>query len=292
MTIIDGKALSSEILDEIKISVDKLKEEGRRIPGLAVLMIGDNAASESYVSNKIKSCKRVGFLSQHIHLDDNASQQEIMDIISDLNQDDAIDGFIVQLPLPDHLNVDSIISAIDPAKDVDGFHPENIGNLALGRAGFISATPNGIMEMLSRYKIETQGKHVVVIGRSNIVGRPMSILLSRNGNPGNATVTLAHSRTTNIKELCLQADIIIAAVGRPNMVTADMVKQGTVVIDVGINRVDDESKKRGYRLVGDVDFESVSEKASFISPVPGGVGPMTVTSLLMNTLKSYNNKSE
>ncbi len=291
MKIIDGKQLAADILIEIKAEVDQLLTQGKRPPGLAVIMVGNNAASASYVGNKIRSCKKVGFNSQHIHLDDDVTESKVLELIDELNEEEEVDGFIVQLPLPDHINVDKVISAIDPEKDVDGFHPVNMGNIALGREGFISATPNGILEMLKRYHIETSGKHVVVVGRSNIVGRPMSILLSRRGDPGNATVTLAHSRTKNLKELTLQADIIIAAIGWANMITGDMVKDGAVVIDVGINRVEDASKKRGYRLVGDVDFDSVSPKASFITPVPGGVGPMTVTSLLLNTLKSYKLKN-
>ena len=285
--LLNGKALSETILSEIKAEVDLLKLEGKREPGLAVIMAGSNAASASYVRNKIRSCQKVGFHSQHIHLEDSVTQTEILALVEDLNRDERIDGFIVQLPLPLQIDVDEVISAIDPSKDVDGFHPVNVGNVTLGRDAFVSATPNGIQELLHRYKIETKGKHVLVIGRSNIVGRPASILLSGSGISGNATVTLAHRHTSNLKELALQADIIVVAVGKPNLLTADMVKQGAVIIDVGINRVEDASKKRGYKLVGDADFNSIKEKAAAITPVPGGVGPMTVCSLLMNTLKSY-----
>jgi len=269
MIILDGKATAESILDEIKIEVDAFRAAGKREPGLAVIMAGSNAASASYVRNKIRSCEKVGFHSQHIHVEDTITQDEILNLVKDLNRDDRIDGFIVQLPLPKQIDVDTVIAAIDPAKDVDGFHPMNMGNIALGREGFISATPNGILEILKRYEIETSGKHVVVVGRSNIVGRPMSILLSRSGYPGNSTVTIAHSRTQDLPSITRQADILVAAVGRPNMISADMVKEGAVVIDVGINRVED---------------------ATHITPVPGGVGPMTVTSLMMNTLKSYKKK--
>ncbi|MBX2846393.1 MAG: bifunctional methylenetetrahydrofolate dehydrogenase/methenyltetrahydrofolate cyclohydrolase FolD [Saprospiraceae bacterium] len=287
MILLDGKATAETILQEIKQEVDSFRQQGLREPGLAVIMAGNNPASASYVRNKIRSCEKVGFHSQHIHVGEDITQEAILDLVHDLNQDDRIDGFIVQLPLPNQINVDQVIAAIDPSKDVDGFHPMNMGNVSLGREAFISATPNGILELIKRYEIETSGKHVVVVGRSNIVGRPMSILLSRSGYPGNATVTLTHSRTQDLKAITLQADILIAAVGRPNMITADMVKPGAVIIDVGINRVEDSSRKRGYRLVGDVDFEGISHKASYATPVPGGVGPMTVTSLMMNTLKSY-----
>lgn len=285
--LLNGKALSETILSEIKEEVDKFKAQGKREPGLAVIMAGNNPASASYVRNKIRSCKKVGFHSQHIHVDDDISQQEILELVNDLNQDDRIDGFIVQLPLPPQINVNEVINAIDPEKDVDGFHPLNVGNVTLGRDAFVSATPNGIQEMLYRYNIETKGKNVLVIGRSNIVGRPASILLSGSGISGNATVTITHRYTRNLKELALQADIIVVAVGRPNFLTADMVKDGAVIIDVGINRIDDRSRKRGYRLVGDADFDAIKNKASAITPVPGGVGPMTVCSLMMNTLKSY-----
>jgi len=285
--ILDGNKLSKEILDEIRVEVDQLLTKEMRPPGLAVVMAGNNPASASYVRKKIKSCEHVGFVSQFIHVDEEITQEEILNFVDDLNNDDRVDGFIVQLPLPPQIDVDEVISAIDPAKDVDGFHPINIGNVTLGRTGFVSATPNGILELLKRYEITTSGKQVLVVGRSNIVGRPISILLSNNRSVGNATVTVAHSRTKNLEKLALQADIIIAAIGKPNFITADMVKEGAVVVDVGINRVEDASRKRGYRLVGDVDFDAVKEKASAITPVPGGVGPMTVCSLMMNTLESY-----
>lgn len=284
---LNGKAVSKDILQRIKEEVDAYKADGKRVPGLAVIMAGNNAASASYVKNKIRSCNKVGFHSQHIHVDEDISQKELLELVSDLNTDETIDGFIVQLPLPDQIDVDEVISAIDPNKDVDGFHPVNVGNVTLGREAFVSATPNGIMEILKYYEIETEGKQALVIGRSNIVGRPMSILLSRSDNPGNATVTLAHSRTKNLKEIARQSDIIVVALGKANFLTADMVKDGAVIIDVGINRVDDATRKRGYRLVGDVDYDAVKKKAAAITPVPGGVGPMTVCSLLMNTLKSY-----
>lgn len=286
-TILDGKALSKTILKEIKAEVKQFTKDGKREPGLAVIMAGNNPASASYVRNKIRSCKRVGFHSQHIHINDDISQEEILELVNDLNQDEHIDGFIVQLPLPKQIDVDAVISAIDPEKDVDGFHPINVGNVTLGRDAFVSATPNGIQEMLHRYNIETKGKQVLVIGRSNIVGRPASILLSGSGISGNATVTIAHRHTVNLKEIALQADIIVVAVGIPNLLTADMVKEGAVIVDVGINRIDDPNVESGYRLVGDADFEAILPKASAITPVPGGVGPMTVCSLMMNTLKSY-----
>ena len=284
---LNGQAVSKDILQRIKEEVDTYKADGKRVPGLAVIMAGNNAASASYVKNKIRSCNKVGFHSQHIHVDEDINQKELLELVSDLNTDETIDGFIVQLPLPDQIDVDEVISAIDPNKDVDGFHPVNVGNVTLGREAFVSATPNGIMEILKYYEIETEGKQALVIGRSNIVGRPMSILLSRSDNPGNATVTLAHSRTKNLKEIARQSDIIVVALGKANFLTADMVKDGAVIIDVGINRVDDATRKRGYRLVGDVDYDAVKKKAAAITPVPGGVGPMTVCSLLMNTLKSY-----
>jgi len=248
--------------------------------------VGDNPASQAYVRNKVRSCEKVGFESTLIKRGEETSEEEILKIVEELNQNPAIDGFIVQLPLPDHIDEDKITLAIDPAKDVDGFHPVNFGRMAQGLPCYVPATPFGITEMLRRYKINTSGMEVVVIGRSNIVGTPMSILLSRKDNPGNATVTLCHSRTKDLKAHTLQADMIVAAIGRPNYVTADMVKEGVVIIDVGINRVDDPNAKRGYRLVGDVDFEGLKEKASYITPVPGGVGQLTVVSLLMNTLKA------
>jgi methylenetetrahydrofolate dehydrogenase (NADP+) / methenyltetrahydrofolate cyclohydrolase len=251
---------------------------------LAAILIGDNGASESYVSSKIKSCEQIGFKSTLVRRDANATEEEVLEIINDLNNDEDINGFIVQLPLPAHINVDRIIEAIDPKKDVDGFHPINIGRMAKGLPAYVSATPYGVLELMKRYKIETSGKHCVVVGRSQIVGLPMSILMQRNAYPGNCTVTLTHSRTQNLKEITLQADILVVALGRPEFITADMVKPGAVVIDVGLTRVDDATKKRGFALKGDVKFDEVAEVASYITPVPGGVGLMTVASLMYNTL--------
>ncbi len=286
MSIIDGKALSEIIKLEIREEVLSLKEQRKNIPHLAAVLVGNNPASESYVKSKVRSCEQVGFESTLIRKDDSITEEELLDIIKDLNEEDDVDGFIVQLPLPKHIDETKVTLAIDPKKDVDGFHPVNFGRMAQGLPCYLPATPFGIMTMLERYEIETEGKHCVVLGRSNIVGSPMSILLSRKGTPGNCTVTLAHSRTKDLAAETLRADILIAAIGIPNFISADMVKDGVVIIDVGINRIDDPSRKRGYRLVGDVDYESVSPKASFITPVPGGVGPMTVTSLLANTLKA------
>ena len=286
MEIIDGKALAETIKLEIAEEVKKLKEADKKIPHLAAVLVGNNPASQSYVRSKVRSCEQVGFESTLINKDDSITQDELMEIINDLNNEEDIDGFIVQLPLPKHIDETAITLAIDPRKDVDGFHPVNFGRMAQGLPCYLPATPFGIIQMLDRYNIPTEGKHTVVVGRSNIVGKPMSILMGMKSKVGNSTVTLAHSRTKDLAAETLRADIIIAAIGIPNFITADMVKDGVVIIDVGINRVDDESRKRGYRLVGDVDFEAVSKKSSFITPVPGGVGPMTVTSLLMNTLKS------
>lgn len=286
MKIIDGKALAETIKLEIAEEVKKLKEADKKIPHLAAVLVGNNPASQSYVRSKVRSCEQVGFESTLINKDDSITQDELMEIINDLNNEEDIDGFIVQLPLPKHIDETAITLAIDPRKDVDGFHPVNFGRMAQGLPCYLPATPFGIIQMLDRYNIPTEGKHAVVVGRSNIVGKPMSILMGMKSKVGNSTVTLAHSRTKDLAAETLRADIIIAAIGIPNFITADMVKDGVVIIDVGINRVDDESRKRGYRLVGDVDFEAVSKKSSFITPVPGGVGPMTVTSLLMNTLKS------
>ena len=288
MTIIDGKELSRIIKEELAVKTKAIVSEGKRPPHLAAVLVGENPASQAYVRNKIRSCEQVGFKSTLIRLDSSVTQDELLDVVDKLNRQDDLDGFIVQLPLPEHIDEQAINLAIDYRKDVDGFHPVNFGRMVQGLDAFLPATPMGILEMLKRYKIETSGKHAVVIGRSNIVGKPMSILLSRKADQGNATVTLAHSRTSNLKELLLQADIIIAAIGIPNFVKADMVREGAVVIDVGINRVPDASRKSGSRLVGDVDYETVAPKCSFITPVPGGVGPMTVCSLMMNTLRSYN----
>lgn len=285
--LLDGKALSATLKSEIKLEVDSIKESGKRVPHLSAVLVGNNPASEAYMRNKVRSCEEVGFSSDLIRKDSSITQEELINTVKSLNEDDSVDGFIVQLPLPDHIDETEVLLAIDPKKDVDGFHPYNFGCMAQGLDGFLPATPYGIMLMLERNNIETSGKSVVVIGRSNIVGTPMSLLLSRKASPGNATVTLAHSRTKNLKELCLNADIIISALGKPFFVTADMVSDGVVIIDVGINRIDDLSRKRGYRLVGDVDFEKVAPKSSYITPVPGGVGPMTVATLMLNTLKAY-----
>lgn len=284
MEIIDGKLISAQVKAELQVEVDKIKSEGGKIPHLAAVLVGDNGASETYVASKIKSCEQIGFKSTLIRRDASSSEAEVLEIIDQLNKDEDIDGFIVQLPLPAHIDVDKIIEAIDPKKDVDGFHPINIGRMAKGLPAYISATPFGVLELLKRYKIETAGKHCVVVGRSQIVGLPMSILMQRNTYPGNCTVSLVHSRTQNLKEICLQADILVAALGKPEFITADMVKDGAVVIDVGLTRVVDETKKSGFALKGDVKFDEVAPKSSFITPVPGGVGLMTVAALMYNTL--------
>lgn len=284
MTLLDGKKISNDIKDEITDQVLKMKERGEKTPHLAAVIVGNDGASLTYVASKVKSCERVGFESTLVKMPSTISEIELLDKIEELNNDEDIDGFIVQLPLPPQIDTQKVIMAVNPDKDVDGFHPMNFGKMALDMTTFIPATPFGILELLERYKVETNGKHTVVIGRSHIVGRPMSILMGRKGWPGNSTVTLTHSHTQNIAEVIRQADIVISALGIPNFVKADMVKKGAVVIDVGITRVPDESKKRGYYLSGDVDFEEVSKKASFITPVPGGVGPMTIAMLLKNTL--------
>jgi methylenetetrahydrofolate dehydrogenase (NADP+)/methenyltetrahydrofolate cyclohydrolase len=286
MILLDGKKTSNDIKSEIALSVKEIVSSGSRPPHLAAVIVGDDGASLTYVGSKVRACKRVGFDSSLIKLSESTSESELLEKVKELNNDSNIDGYIVQLPLPKHIDSQKILMAVDPSKDVDGFHPSNFGKMALNLPTFISATPYGIMELLDRYNVETSGKHTVVIGRSDIVGRPISILMSRKSNPGNSTVTLAHSRTKNIKELTLQADIIISALGVPNFVKSDMVKQGSVIIDVGITRVTNDSKK-GYEIVGDVDYENVSRKASFITPVPGGVGPMTIAMLLKNTLLAY-----
>lgn len=287
MELLDGKLLSAQIKEEIKTEVDAILSEGKRAPHLVAVLVGDNPASQSYVRSKVKSCEQVGFQSTLIHEANTITEDELLAIVKRLNEDDNVDGFIVQLPLPDHIDPDKVTMAIDPKKDVDGFHPINLGRMTIGLPAYLPATPNGILEMLKRYNIETSGKECVVIGRSNIVGTPISILLSRKSDVGNCTVTLCHSRTRHMADHIRRADIIIAAIGKANFVTADMVKKGAVVIDVGINRVDAPERKRGYRLVGDVDFENVAPLCSHITPVPGGVGLMTVVSLLMNTLRSY-----
>ena len=285
MQIIDGRALSAQIKEEIKVDVDKIRAAGGNIPHLAAVLVGDNPASKAYVRNKVRSCDKVGFESTLIKKDISVSQEELMEVIEDLNNDDDIDGFIVQLPLPKHINEEEVTLAIDPKKDVDGFHPMNFGRMALGLPCYMPATPNGILIMLDRYGIETSGKHCVVVGRSNIVGTPMSILLSRKAKVGNCTVTLAHSRTKDLQAELLRADIIVAAIGIAEFVKKEMIKPGAVVIDVGINRIEADNDK-GYKLVGDVDYKGASEVASYVTPVPGGVGQMTVTSLLLNTLKA------
>ena len=286
MVLLDGKKTAQDIQLEIAEKVKGLKAEGKKTPHLAAILVGGDGASLTYVNAKVKACEKVGFESTLVHMDTTTSEEDLLNKIDELNNDDSIDGFIVQLPLPKHIDETKVTLAVSPRKDVDGFHPENIGKMCLNLPTFLPATPNGVLEMLKRYNIETSGKHCVVIGRSHIVGSPMSILMARNGNPGNATVTLTHSRTSNLKEICATADILIAAVGRPLFVTADMVKEGAVVVDVGIHRVEDSSKKSGFKLLGDVDFADVSEKCSHISPVPGGVGPMTIASLMMNTLSA------
>ncbi|MFB0938247.1 MAG: bifunctional methylenetetrahydrofolate dehydrogenase/methenyltetrahydrofolate cyclohydrolase FolD [Urechidicola sp.] len=290
MTLLDGKKTAADIKEEIALEVAELKKRENIVPHLAAIIVGSDGASITYVNAKVKACERVGFESSLIRLPKNTSEEELLNEISILNVDNDIDGFIVQLPLPSHIDEQKIIMAIDPEKDVDGFHPTNVGKLALNLPTFISATPYGILELLDRYNIETTGKHVVVIGRSHIVGSPMSILLAQKRKIGNATVTLTHSRTKNLKEITLQADIIIAALGIPEFLKADMVKDNVTIIDVGITRVPDSRKKSGYRLLGDVDFEEVSKKAAFITPVPGGVGPMTIAMLLKNTLIACRNK--
>ncbi len=291
MQLLDGTACSQQIRKEIATEVEALITQGKRAPHLAAVLVGDDGASQNYVGMKVRDCEEVGFGSTTIRLDANTTEDELLAKIAELNADDGIDGFIVQLPLPPQIDENKVILAIDPSKDVDGFCPENVGNLSLGLPTFISATPNGIMELLRRYKVDTEGKHCVVLGRSNIVGTPMAVLMSRNTNPGNATVTIAHSRTKNLKEVCLSADILIVAIGKTEFVTADMVKPGAVVIDVGQTRVPDSSRKSGFRNVGDVDFENVKDKCSYITYVTGGVGPMTRASLLQNTLKACQRRS-
>lgn len=286
MVLLDGKKLSKEIELEIAEKVQVLKNEGKKAPHLAAILVGEDPASQTYVNAKVKACERVGFESSLIQLPATTSEEELLNKIKELNTDDDVNGFIVQLPLPPHIDEHKVTKAVDPLKDVDGFHPENVGKMVLDLPAFISATPNGIVEILKRYKIETEGKHCVVIGRSHIVGSPMSILMAKNSYPGNCTVTLAHSRTQNLKEVCKTADILIVAVGKPHFVDETFVKDGAVIVDVGIHRVEDASKKKGFRLAGDVNYDNVKDKCSAITPVPGGVGPMTISSLMMNTLKA------
>ncbi|MFT4611022.1 MAG: methylenetetrahydrofolate dehydrogenase (NADP+)/methenyltetrahydrofolate cyclohydrolase [Glaciecola sp.] len=284
MTILDGKKVSNDIKNEIKEQVDKMKAKGEKVPHLAAVIVGNDGASLTYVGSKVRACERVGFESTMVRMSNTTSEIELLDKIEQLNQNNDIDGFIIQLPLPPQINTQKVLMAVDPSKDVDGFHPENFGKMALDMSTFIPATPFGILELMDRYGVETKGKHTVVIGRSHIVGRPMSILMGRKGFPGNSTVTLTHSHTKNITQITSQADIIISALGVPNFLKAEMVKDDVVIIDVGITRVPDETSPKGYRITGDVDFENVSKKASYITPVPGGVGPMTIAMLLKNTL--------
>jgi methylenetetrahydrofolate dehydrogenase (NADP+)/methenyltetrahydrofolate cyclohydrolase len=286
MELLDGKKLSQKIKEEIKLAVSARKDNGLKVPHLAAVLVGNDGASLTYVGSKVRSCEQVGFKSTLIRLEDSISQEALLSKIKVLNSDMTLDGYIVQLPLPKHIDEEKILLAIDPNKDVDGFHPANFGRMALDMESFIPATPFGIMEMLKRYRIDISGKHCVVIGRSHIVGRPISILMSQKGNPGNATVTLAHSRTNNLEKLTQKADIIISALGIPDFLKGDMVKEGVIIIDVGITRVTDENHPKGYVIKGDVDFKDVALKSSYITPVPGGVGPMTIAMLLKNTLLS------
>ena len=287
MKILDGKKIGNDIKSEIADQVLQLKKSGKRPPHLAAVLVGNDGASLTYVGSKVRSCERIGYESTLIKLPEETTEQTLLNQIQELNTNPAIDGFIVQLPLPAHIDEEKILMAVDPKKDVDGFHPTNFGKMALDMETFIPATPFGILELLRRYDLDISGKHAVIIGRSHIVGRPMSILLSRKSSPGNATVTLTHSRTKNLSEITKQADIVVSALGVPNFLKADMVKQGAIVIDVGITRVPDETHPKGYVITGDVDFEAVRHKASYITPVPGGVGPMTIAMLLQNTFLAY-----
>jgi methylenetetrahydrofolate dehydrogenase (NADP+)/methenyltetrahydrofolate cyclohydrolase len=286
MELLDGRVAAQAIKDALTLKVAGLKAEGRKIPHLAAVLIGKNGASETYVASKVKACAEIGYRSTLIRLEDTISENRLLTVIEELNNDVDVDGILVQLPLPKHISDEKVINTIHPSKDVDGFHPQNLGKLVAGQPSFVSATPHGILLLLEHYKIDTRGMHAVVVGRSNIVGRPMSILLSANTNPGNCTVTLCHSQTRNLAELCLQADLIVAALGRPEFVTASMVKKGAIVIDVGITRVADASKKSGFALKGDVKFDEVAPRCSFITPVPGGVGPMTIAALMKNTFSA------
>ena len=286
MKLIDGKKISEKVLDEIKFSVQNRVKNNLKIPHLAAILVGDDGASKTYVNSKIKACEKVGFKSSLFKFDDSISEIELLNQIKKINENDEIDGFIVQLPLPKHINQEHILNKVSPAKDVDGFHPNNYGKMTLGIDTFIPATPAGIIELIERSEIQTEGKKCLVIGRSQIVGRPISILLSQNKSFGNSTVTLAHSRSKNLEKLCLDSDIIISAIGMPEFIKGNMIKKGSSIIDVGITRVDDLSSPKGYRIVGDVDFKSVSNTVGYITPVPGGVGPMTIAMLLKNTLKA------
>ena len=292
MIILDGKKTSNDIKSELSVLVDELIKKGKRPPHLAAVLVGNDGASLTYVGSKVRSCEKIGYQSTLIHLPETTSEGELLEQIHSLNTDKEIDGFIVQLPLPKHIDEEKVLMAVDPHKDVDGFHPTNFGKMALDMESFIPATPYGIVELLDRYKIDISGKHAVVIGRSNIVGRPMSILLSRKSSPGNATVTLTHSRTKNLETITKEADIVVSALGVPNFLTQDMIKEGAIIIDVGITRVPDDSKPKGYVITGDVDYENVKEKASYITPVPGGVGPMTIAMLLQNTYHAYTRRAD
>ena len=286
MNLIDGKKIADQVKQEIAQEVEQIKAAGGKVPHLAAVIVGHDGASETYVGHKEKACNQVGFNSTVLRFEENITEEEMLKVVDKLNNDPEIDGFILQLPLPKHISEQKVIEAIDPKKDVDGFHPINLGRMVIGLPAYVSATPAGIMELIKRYDIETSGKDVVVIGRSNIVGKPMTILLGQKTNPGNATVTMAHSRTKNLKELVKRADIVVAALGQSEFLTADMVKEGATVIDVGITRVKSDKTKSGWKLLGDVKFDEVSEKAGYITPVPGGVGPMTIVSLMQNTLKA------
>lgn len=287
MTLLDGKHIAATIREELKQQISDLLAKGQRAPKLGIVIVGHNPASETYVSNKIKACAQVGIEAEKIAFEDTITEEELLAVVDKLNHSTDLDGFIVQLPLPPHISESAITSAIDYHKDVDGLTPENVGRAAKGLPCIVSATPRGIRELLARYDIPTEGKHIVVIGRSNIVGKPMATLLMQKHERGNATVTLCHSHTTNLKQICLTADIIIVAVGHPGLLTEEMVPQGATVIDVGITRVEDPADPKGYRIAGDVDFEKVAPKCAYITPVPGGVGPMTIVSLLQNTLQAY-----
>ncbi len=290
MNLIDGKKIAAEIKQEIALEVKKMIDKEERPPHLAAILVGNDPASETYVNSKAKACKEVGFDSSTYKFESNIEEEELLKTVEFLNNDPDIDGFIVQLPLPDHIDEQKVIQAISPRKDVDGFHPENVGRMTIGLPAYVSATPNGIMELLKRSDMKTAGKNCVILGRSNIVGRPVSILMSRTTEPGNATVTVCHSKTQNLAAITASADILIVAIGRPEFVTADMVKEGAVVIDVGIHRVPSAKTKSGFRLIGDVKYDEVAPKTSQITPVPGGVGPMTIVSLLMNTLRARKNE--
>lgn len=292
MEILNGKLTAETIKKELAEAVKERKASGRKIPHLAAILVGNDGGSVTYVNSKVKACEEIGFESTLIRYDDSVSEEVLLNKVKSLNEDKSIDGFIVQLPLPEHIDEMKVTLAIDPKKDVDGFHPINVGNMMLNIPGFVPATPAGIVELLRRYNIETSGKNCVVVGRSNIVGTPLSLLLGKNTNPGNCTVTLVHSRSENIKEICKNADILVAAVGNPGFIKADMVKEGAVVVDVGTTRVMDPSRERGWRLVGDVQFDEVAPKCSYITPVPGGVGPMTIASLMINTLKAMELKGK